>query len=207
MRGENRILVVLWLLGPGASGCVSGGEARYVYQDGQFGVVGIPENTSRWPTYYRQRAEELMAQHFPEGYEIVRAEEVVEGERTVTVGGTRTAEVGPGVPEAPLRVVRLGRTATRKQSDQVKITECRILYKKKEPGDAVPSGGFAERATWTPAPYLDPNAEVRRHAVARPAFTDELAKHPAEPKPAPKGIEGHNDHPADPEPPREADAP
>ena len=62
------------------SGCAHNQDVRYVYQDSDFGVVGMPENTNCWPTHYRRRGEKLMAAHFPEGHEIVRAEEVIEGE-------------------------------------------------------------------------------------------------------------------------------
>jgi hypothetical protein len=209
MRAEIKRIAMISLLGLSVIGCVSGGEARYVYQDGQFGVVGIPENTSRWPNYYRQQAEELMARHFPEGYEVVRAEEVVEGERTLTVGGTSSAEVGPGLPDALLRVAKLGRTATRNQSDQVKIKECRILYKKKEPGAPTRSGEFAERATWTPTLYVDPNEAARRHEVARPAFKGDgrsKDKEAADHRPSPRDGKGHADD-TGPEPSRVADAP
>src|SRR3954454_19892854 len=81
-----------------APGCAVTQGVRYVYQDGQFGVVGVPENTDRWPTYYRSKAEMLMCAHFPRGHEVVRAEEVVEGSRTLTIKGASTAELGPALP-------------------------------------------------------------------------------------------------------------
>ena len=71
------------MLGLTVSGCMTPPDARYVYQDGQYGVIGIPRNTSLGKKDYRAQAYELMARHFPEGFEIVRAEEVVEGERTL----------------------------------------------------------------------------------------------------------------------------
>ena len=85
MRGKIGVGIALWLAGLLIPGCASTSDARYVYQDGEFGVVAIPQNTPRGPNHYRAQAEALMAQHFPEGYEIVRAEEVVEGSRTLTV--------------------------------------------------------------------------------------------------------------------------
>ncbi|MCH2204127.1 MAG: hypothetical protein MK102_19350 [Fuerstiella sp.] len=60
-------------------GCQS---ARYVVREQEAGVVAIPSNSSQWPVKYREHAEELMSQHFPEGYEIVREEEVVVGQQT-----------------------------------------------------------------------------------------------------------------------------
>ena len=71
------------LLAAFSSGCATTQSVRYVYQDKNFGVIGMPENTNRWPTYYHRKAEKMMAEHFPEGFEIVRAEEVTEGSRTL----------------------------------------------------------------------------------------------------------------------------
>ena len=70
MRGTSRVVIVACLWAVGSAGCAASGQARYVYQDGQYGVVGIPENTSQWPTYYRDQAEKLMTRHFPEGFEM-----------------------------------------------------------------------------------------------------------------------------------------
>ena len=163
MRGKTRgvaIFPFLWLV---ASGCAAGGQVRYVYQDGQYGVIGLPQNTSNWPTYYRQKAERLMAQHFPQGYEIIRAEEVVEGSRTLNVGSATGAEIAPGAADRLLRIGQVGHTRTRNQSDSLKITECRILYKKADPGTPIKRGDYARESSWTPAQYIDPNAEARRH--------------------------------------------
>ena len=167
MRGTIRVSIVLGALV--CSGCATTGQARYVYQDGQYGVVGIPENTSVWPTYYRASAEALMLKHFPSGFEVVRAEEVVEGSRTLTVNGTNSAEIDTQGPVPLLKLGKLGRTASRTQADNVKIKECRIVYKKAGCKDAEPALGFADHASLTPEPYLDPNAEARRHVVAKPA--------------------------------------
>ena len=43
-------------------------------------MIGMPENTDCWPNFYRTQGEKLMADHFKEGHEIVRAEEVIEGD-------------------------------------------------------------------------------------------------------------------------------
>lgn len=142
-------------------GCATTPGVRYVYQDGDFGVVGMPENTDRWPTHYRQQADKLMDAHFPGGHEVVRAEEVVEGERTLKVEGTKTAEVAPQLPAAVLNVAKLGRTASRSQSDSLKIKECRIIYRRSLGSDK--SMGYADAAL-TPTQYVDPNAADRRKA-------------------------------------------
>ena len=53
-------------------GCAS---ARYVYKSGDYGVVAIPHNAP----LHRERAEALMASHFPQGYEVVEEQEVPVG--------------------------------------------------------------------------------------------------------------------------------
>ncbi len=173
MRGTILLAIVLGALV--GSGCATTGQARYVYQDGQYGVVGIPENTSVWPNYYRASAEVLMLKHFPSGFEVVRAEEVVEGSRTLTVNGTNSAQIDTEGPVPLIKVGKLGRTATRTQADNVKIKECRIVYKKTGCMDAEPEMGFAEHSSLSPEPYLDPNAEARKHVVAKPVADAEKA--------------------------------
>lgn len=158
------------------TGCAASHQARYVYQDGAFGVVGIPENTSVWPSYYREQAESLMKRHFPAGYEIVRAEEVVEGSRTKTVNGTNTAEVDANTVVPLLNLVKVGRTASTSQADKVSIKECRILYKKAGTVGEPPEAGFAASAALGPELYVDPNAEARHHVVAKPVPPDDPAE-------------------------------
>jgi len=134
-------------------------SVRYVYQDKDFGVVGMPENTNRWPTKYRHRAEKLMDRHFPEGHEIVRAEEVDAGSRTVKVEGSRTAELGPQLPAEVIKVAKFGRTASRSQSDVTRIKECRIVYRRRAGSEAP---GYSPDIEATPAQYIDPNDEARK---------------------------------------------
>ena len=59
-----------------------GCAARQVMKEPDYGVVAIPQNSNRWPTKYRDKADELMVQHFPAGYQILREEEVVVGQTT-----------------------------------------------------------------------------------------------------------------------------
>ena len=73
------------------SGCASDGSVRYVYQDKDFGVVGMPENTNRWPTHYQRRAEKLMDRQFPDGHEIVRTTRASNSRRTPTLTRRSTA--------------------------------------------------------------------------------------------------------------------
>jgi hypothetical protein len=180
MRALRGWLVVVPAL-VSAAGCAGMHEARYVYQDGEYGVVGIPENTNVWPHYYRDQAEVLIAAHFPEGHEIVRAEEVVEGSRTTMVKGTNTAEIAPHLPVPIVSIGKIGLTADRSQADSVKIKECRIIYRRSL--GAIPPGEFAALATPTPSPYVDPNAVERKKAAGDPK--DEKAAEAKGPKKEP----------------------
>ncbi|HJT79209.1 MAG TPA: hypothetical protein VJ739_18580, partial [Gemmataceae bacterium] len=160
MRG--RIQIIVGLLGLMFTGCAMTSDARYVYQDGEFGVVAIPRNTSDGPNHYRQQAEALMAQHFPEGYEIIRAEEVVEGSRTLTVGKTGSTEITPQVTPQLLALLKIGGSMTRSQADTLALRECRIIYKKADPHATAARRGFAPEPALTPTCYLDPNLEAKK---------------------------------------------
>ena len=147
------------------SGCVHTDGVRYVYQDRDFGVVAMPENTDCWPTHYRRKGEKLMDAHFSEGHEIVRAEEVIEGERTLKVEGSNSAEVSPQISKSLLKVLKLGHSASRSEAETVKVKECRIIYRRS--GSAKPKG-YAGTATLTPTLYVDPNAVERAKATKAP---------------------------------------
>ena len=160
MRRNALRMAFLTIIALGSVGCATTGDVRYVYQDGEYGVVGLPKNTSDWPTHYRKRAEALMAQHFPQGYEVIRAEEVVEGSRVLTKGGTNSAMLEPGGGHM-LNLGKMGLTSTRNQADTLPITECRIVYKRAGADESVKSGAYAETAAMTPSLYVDPNARAR----------------------------------------------
>ena len=145
------------------SGCVGDGGVRYVYQDKDFGVVGMPENTNRWPTHYRRRAEKLMDKQFPDGHEVVRAEEVEAGLRTLKIEGAKTAEISPRTPSDFLSIAKIGRTASRSQSDTTKIKECRIVYRRL--GSEL-SRGYSADVALNPTRYLDPNDLARKKLEA-----------------------------------------
>jgi hypothetical protein len=146
-----------------SSGCATTQSVRYVYQDGTFGVIGMPENTDRWPTHYPRRAEKMMGEHFPEGYEVVRAEEVTEGSRTLKIDRSKTAEISPEVPAEILKIAKFGRTASRSQADVVKIKECRIIYRRTDhPGKAQ----FSSDVECAPTRYIDPNEAERKKPEA-----------------------------------------
>jgi len=163
-RCPGCVLILGWALLSG--GCAASHGVRYVYQDGDFGVVGMPENSNAWPTFYRSRAEKLMDSHFPEGHEIVRAEEVVEGDRTVTLEDSKSAEVLPQLPAPLLNLGKLGRSESVTQADTVKIKECRIVYRRS--GDPDRPKGYASAAGLNPTRYIDPNDAERRKSTKKP---------------------------------------
>jgi hypothetical protein len=105
-----------------------------------------------------------MKEHFPEGFEIVRAEEVTEGSRTLKVEGSRTAEINPQVPADILKIAKLGRTSTRSQADTVKIKECRIIYRNTSHSQ---DSAFAFDVDVSPTHYVDPNETERKTSTAK----------------------------------------
>ena len=184
--------VGLWLVAPALAssfGCASMTGVRYVYQDGDYGVVGLPENSDSWPHFYRTRAEKLMAEHFPDGHEVVRAEEVAEGSRVFKLEGSHTAEVSPAFASVGVNVGKFGGSTTRSQADTTTITESRIIYRRAG-GETIP-GRYAEAPELTPKLYLDPNAAERRKAAepttkGKPAdAAPPPAAGPPQPAPAP----------------------
>ena len=148
----------------GIVGCMTPPDARYVYQDGEYGVIGIPRNTSLGKKDYRAQAHELMARHFPEGYEIVRAEEVIEGERTLDTARKIELDSEPGVAalNQMIKVGKFAKSTSLDQKDSLKITESRIIYRRKPDGTATGHDGFTAVANLAPEFYLDPNQEVRK---------------------------------------------
>jgi hypothetical protein len=156
-------LACLWLA---TSGCSTPMVARYIYQDGEFGVVGIPVNNYQKKVDFRAQAEALMARHFPEGYEIVRAEEVNEGERIRDVGRKTEFETEPAVAVLN-QIIRLGslnRTTSFAEKDKLQVRECRIIYKKKSIHTPGRTGHFASVTSLSPPLYIDPN-EIMRHQI------------------------------------------
>ena len=153
----------VWLA---TSGCSTPMVARYIYQDGEFGVVGIPVNNYQRKVDFRAQAEALMARHFPEGYEIVRAEEVNEGERIRDVGRKTEIETEPAVAVLN-QIIRLGslnRTTSFAEKDKLQVRECRIIYKKKSVHTPGRTGQFASATSLVPPLYIDPN-EIMRHQI------------------------------------------
>ena len=165
-----------------AAGCMKPIVARYVYQDHDFGVVAIPINTYLGKVSFRDEAEDLMARHFPDGYEIVRAEEVNEGERTLDVGRKTQIETEPNVTalNQMIRLGKLDQTTSFEQKDKIMVRECRIIYKRKSAHSTIPTGQFAAMTSLNPRFYIDPNETVRRqNAEALAKNAEMLAKNAA----------------------------
>jgi hypothetical protein len=159
--------------------------ARYIYQDSEFGVVGIPVNTYQKRIDYREQAAALMARHFSQGYEIVRAEEVVEGERIRDTGKKTEVEAEPGIAALSqvLKLVKLDRVKSYEERDKVQVRECRIIYKRKLPGTHGVSGQFAAATTLAPPLYVDPNQVARQQlksSAALLAKSDGATKKPGD---------------------------
>ena len=114
-----------------------------------------------------------MARHFPEGYEIVRAEEVNEGERILDLGRKTELETEPKLAalNQVFKLGKLDRTTSYEEKDKLQVRECRIIYRRKSPRSVSRTGQFA--AVGWPAPrfYIDPN-EILRHQMS----ADLLAK-------------------------------
>ncbi|WP_422923549.1 hypothetical protein [Singulisphaera sp. PoT] len=148
------------------SGCASQPDARYVYQDGEFGVIGIPRNTMYGNKDFLKQAHEMMSKHFPDGYEIVRAEEVVEGERVLDKGRKTEFQTEPTL-SALNQMIKLGKldqVTSLQQKDQIPILESRIIYKRKSADTPQGANGFSAMASVTPRFYIDPNETARCHA-------------------------------------------
>lgn len=154
------VLVALCACG---TGCKMQPDARYIYQDGEFGVIGIPQNSPFGRTDYREQAEELMRRHFPDGHEIVRAEEVVEGQRVLDKSKKSEFETDPSFSalDQKINLGKIAQTVSSQQKDSLPILESRIIYKRKIPGAEVGHNGFSLVSTLIPELYLDPNEMSR----------------------------------------------
>jgi hypothetical protein len=155
--------IVLMGLLLGVSGCMSQPDARYIYQDGEFGVIGIPQNSPFGKKDYRKQADELMIRHFPDGHEIVRAEEVVEGQRVLDKSQKSEIETDPMISALNQRINlgKIAKATSTQQKDSLPILESRILYKRKVPTGPQGTSGFSAVATLKPELYLDPNEMAR----------------------------------------------
>jgi hypothetical protein len=82
-------VIALLVLSAALTGCNS---ARFVETTADGGVVAIPCNSNSWPCYHRDRAEALIRQRCPNGYDIIREEETVMGTLAHTNSQTNTRE-------------------------------------------------------------------------------------------------------------------
>lgn len=105
------------------TGCSS---ARQVSKDSESGVIAIPSSSS---SKHREKAQELMTAHFPEGYEIVKEEEVVIGKTTnwEKKEGRGFTHEGDGFQ---VEFSAGGRGNTRGESTTIDKTEYRLYYRK-----------------------------------------------------------------------------
>ena len=146
-------------------GCAHTHDVRYVYQDRDFGVIGMPENTDCWPTHYRRQGAKLMDRALPRWARNRAGRGGHRGRRTLKVEGSSSAEVAPQISASLLKVVKLGHSASRSEAETVKVKECRIIYRRAcsaKPKD------YAGAATLTPTLYVDPNAAECRKATQPP---------------------------------------
>lgn len=163
MRKRLVASIVLAAIAPAFAGCRSQPDARYIYQDGEFGVIGIPQNSPYGWKDYRKQAEELMARHFPEGHEIVRAEEVVEGQRVLDKSRKSEFETDPAISALNQKIDlgKLAQTTSTQQKDSLPILESRIIYRRRTAVGPQGANGFSAVATLVPELYLDPNDMAR----------------------------------------------
>lgn len=110
------------------SGCAN---SRYIMKDAEYGVVAIPSN-STWPLNHREKAHELMQQHFPSGYSIEREEEVVVGSSTSSHGNLNGHVHGENSPVTSYHGSSSEFSSTRDE------TEWRITYRRDPNGIRAP---------------------------------------------------------------------
>jgi hypothetical protein len=137
---RNVVVVALGLFA--LAGCQS---ARYVVRESDHGVVAIPLDSSQ----YRKEAEELMREHFPDGYTIVR-EEHAPREQTTThheritsqFAGTSTGrptaapsgQLAKGGPQTELRITYF---RDQSASPQAATTAAATASADAEPGESL----------------------------------------------------------------------
>lgn len=122
-----------------AVGCA--GPARYVTKQGAEGVVSVPDDSNRWPHYYRNQAVDLIQKHVGGDYEIVKEEQVVTGQVTKNDQHIDREEQPHIIPWMAKETQRVQNTAT-----TTDVTEWRITYRKRTgpsvgASTVVPAGG------------------------------------------------------------------
>jgi hypothetical protein len=104
-----------------------------------------------------------MADHFPDGYEIIRAEEVVEGQRVLDKSRKSEFETDPTIAalNQKIQFAKLAQTTSTQQKDSLPILESRIIYRRRIRDEPHGHNGFAASAKTKPEFYLDPNDMAR----------------------------------------------
>ncbi len=104
-----------------------------------------------------------MRRHFPDGYEIVRAEEVVEGQRVLDLSRIAQIETDPTINalDQKINLGKVAETSSAQQKDSLPILESRIIYKRKSYEGPSGANGFAAVSSLAPSLYLDPNEMAR----------------------------------------------
>lgn len=140
----------------GAAGCSQNREARYVYRDGNYGVIGIARDTKA----ARREADRLMTRHFPDGFDVVREEEIETGSRKADQLTKRNSSIKPGAGMSQFLIGVGGASAENESKfvDDVKLHEVRIIYRNRQSGS---QEGFTATASITPEMYSDPNRKSR----------------------------------------------
>jgi hypothetical protein len=124
------------------SGC---GSARLIQSGPDGGVVAIPSNSNYWPMKYRDNAEKLMVQKCPNGYIIVKEEEVVVGQKTTT--SEQTDRITPtGYKDNRDRTMTSSVTSTQAE------TEFRITFRANQPVASVAAPAPVASPILTPVP-------------------------------------------------------
>ena len=141
-------------------GCAMTQSVRYVYQDRDYGVR-MPENTNRWPTHFHRKAEKMMGQHFPEGYEIVRRKRL----RGLSNAQDRGLEDGRNQSSNSGRNIK-DREAGDQQPESGGYRQDQGVPHYHGCADRAEENAFSPDVECTPTRYLDPNdAERKKPAV------------------------------------------
>ncbi len=129
-----RALLLLFVLG--SVGCAS--SARTVLRDHDSGVVAVPDDTDRLPSYHRSHAIDLIRDHVGNQYEIVKEEEYVLG--PIVTNETQFSRRSILNWLAPWRAAE---TATSTNTSSTRnTTEYRLHYQRvASPNAVVPAGG------------------------------------------------------------------
>ena len=107
------VLRVAGLLALAGAACLSGcASPHWIMRDGNGGIVAIPENSNHWPTYYRDKADEMIKQVCPKGYAVDREGEAVVGQTTTTEQKTDNNAYDVGSKKAPVTLVTHQTTET-----------------------------------------------------------------------------------------------